>query len=368
MKLTVSRDTLAGGLQAVVSVVPARSTFPILTNMVFEATDDRLILATTDLDISVTTRIKAEVAEPGAVTLPAKRMADIVRELPDVPIDIEVADERLSMTAGRSSFKMTGTSKDEYPELPEIERKQYLTIEASLLRRSILKTMFAVSTDEARPVLTGALWQIVADEMRMVTTDGHRLALFKIPYTGNSGDIELNVPVKGLVQLSRLMHDEGDVEVRFEEARVAFYFGETVLTSRLIEGQFPDYERVIPYHNDRILICERSSLMSVLRRAMLFANPHNHLTLLHFDKDMIEFVASTPDTGEVREQLPCEYDGGQMEIAYNAAYMLEVAKNIETDEIRMTLSGDQSAGIVYPIEQKEGEELLYLLMPIRLGE
>lgn len=367
MKFSVAKSDILRGLQTVLNVVPQRTTFPILSNVLVEAQKDGLSLSATDLDISISTRVNASVTQQGAVTVPAKRVNEIARELPEGEIGVQEKDERVTITGGKSLFRLSGIPRSEFPELPTVSKKNYMSVDSNILTRAIEKTAFAASVDEMRPVLSGVLWHVGKSETRMVATDGHRLALYKMHQrTVVEKDAEVNVPPKALYMMSRVASEGEGVEVRFEEARVGFYVDSTEITARLVEGEFPDYEQVIPKDNDKVMRVGREELMSAMKRVSIFSNPNTHLTKLSLRKDRLELFSETAEIGEARDELPCEYQGEDLDIGYNASYLLEILKRLDTDEVVFALSSGLSAGLITPGEQKKEEELIYLLMPIRL--
>jgi DNA polymerase-3 subunit beta len=367
MKFSVTKSEILKGLQTVLNVVPQRTTFPILSNVLVEAQKEGLSLSATDLDISMSTLVTASVNQQGAVTVPAKRVNEIARELPEGEIDVQEKEERVTISGGRSQFRLSGIPKSEFPELPTISKKNYMSVDSTLLTRAVEKTAFAASIDEMRPVLSGVLWHIGKSQTRMVATDGHRLALYKLDQrTVVEKDTEVNVPPKALYMMTRVAPEGTSVEVRFEEARVGFYVDSTEITARLVEGEFPDYEQVIPKDNDKIMRIAREELISALKRVSIFSNPNTHLTKLSLRKGKLELFAETAEIGEAKDELACDYEGDNLDIGYNASYLLEILKRLDTEEVIFALSGPLSAGLITPGEQKDGEELLYLLMPIRL--
>ncbi len=369
MKFKVDKSSLWERLQTVLAIVPQRTTFPILTNVLLEAKKDSLLLAATDLDISIATKIPVEVTEKGEITVPGRKLGEIVRELPEFPISFSVEKGAITLKCEKGVFKLSGVERGEYPELPEVDKKRSLSLAADSLNRAVEKTSFATAMDEMRPALSGVLWQISEKDMRMVATDGHRLALLKM-----SGILEkpfsadINIPPKALNQVGRLSGRRGSIEVRFEESKVGFYFDGNVITARLVEGGFPDYEQVIPADNDKTAKLDRELLISALRRVAVFANPDTHLTKLTFNRNSLGLYTSTPEFGEAREEVPCSYEGEKLDIGYNAGYLLDVLGRVDSEEVTITLKDPLSAGTVFPSEQKKGEDLLYLLMPIRMSE
>ncbi len=369
MEFKVDKTSLWERLQTVLAVVPQRTTFPILTNVLLEAKKDSLLLAATDLDISIATRIPVDVVKKGEITLPGRKLGEIVRELPDLPISFSVANSVMTFKCEKGVFKLSGIEREEYPELPEVDSSKSLVLDSKNLNRAVEKTSFATATDEMRPALSGVLWQISERDMRMVATDGHRLALLKLTdILEKPFSVDINIPPKALNQVGRLTGAKESVEVRFEESKVGFYFEGNVVTARLVEGAFPDYEEVIPKDNDKTARVDRELLMSALRRVAVFANPDTHLTRLTFRSDSLELYTVTPEFGEAREEVPCNYEGEKIDIGYNASYLLDVLGRVDSEGVVITLKDPLSAGTISPSEEKKGEELVYLLMPIRMTE
>lgn len=367
MKFSVTKKELLKGLQTILNVVPQRTTFPILSNVLVEAGKGELSLSATDLDISIRTTVDARVSKTGSITLPAKRVNEITRELPEGDIEVTEKEEKVTVSGGKSLFRLSGISKSEFPELPTIEKKDYMTIDATVLGKAIDKTAFAASTDEMRPVLSGVLWHIGKSETRMVATDGHRLALYKLQQSNVvEKDVELNVPPKALFLISRVAEEPEKVEVRFEEARIGFYVDSTEITARLVEGEFPDYDQVIPKDNDKVMKVSREALMSAVRRVSIFSNPNTHLTKLSLRKGKLGLFSETAEIGDARDEIECDYMGEELDIGYNANYFLEILKKLDSKEVKLSVSTPLSAGLITPEEHRKEEELLYLLMPIRL--
>jgi len=367
MKFSVKKKDLLKGLQTVLNVVPQRTTFPILSNVMVDARKGELCLSATDLDISMTTTVDASVGKTGSITLPAKRVNEIARELPEGDIEVTEKEEKVTISGGKSVFRLSGISKSEFPELPKIEQKNYMTMDSSVLTKAIDKTAFAASTDEMRPVLSGVLWHIGKSETRMVATDGHRLALYKMRQSNVvEKDVDVNVPPKALFLVSKVAEEPEKVEVRFEEARIGFYVDSTEISARLVEGEFPDYDQVIPKDNDKVMKVGRAALMSAMRRVSIFSNPNTHLTKLSLRKGKLGLFSETAEIGEASDEIECDYKGDELDIGYNANYFLEILKRLDSEEVKLSLSTPLSAGLITPEKHREEEELLYLLMPIRL--
>jgi DNA polymerase-3 subunit beta len=371
MKFSIPRQNLDKAIQRVLAVVSPKTTLPVLANFLLEADEKekKISLTATDLDMTVTTGADAAIEDGGSVTLPAKRFAEIVRELGDVDVVVTAEGEEIAIKAGKSKFKIVGIPTEEFPSLPKSDRASAFSVEASMLSRMVDKVSFCTSKDETRPSLNGAIWEFAADHMGMTATDGHRLATFK-----TDGDFKalagknMIVPPKALAHAVRIISAEGDdtVNVSVHENHVAFFIGETTINSRLLEGPFPNYRQVIPSDNDKELVVDRESLMGAVRRVAVLADTLTHQVRLTLSKKKVELVVSTPDVGEAREEIPGTFSSDSMEVGYNANYLLDVLKHMDSDAIRFSLGTAVGAAIIGSVEETEGEEYLCLLMPLRL--
>lgn len=371
MKFSIPRQSLDKAIQRVLAVVSPKTTLPVLANFLLEVNEKekRIFLTATDLDMTVTTGADATVEEGGSVTLPAKRFAEIVRELGDNDVALSSDGEEISIKAGKSKFRIVGIPTEEFPSLPKSDRASAFSVSASVLARMVDKVSFCTSRDETRPSLNGAIWEFAADHMGMTATDGHRLATFK-----TNGDFKalagknMIVPPKALGHAVRIIAAEGDdtVSVSVHENHVAFFIGSTTINSRLLEGPFPNYRQVIPKDNDKELVLERESLMSAVRRVAVLADTLTHQVRMTLSKKKVELVVSTPDVGEAREEIPGKFNAESMEVGYNANYLLDVLKHIDSHSIRVMLGTAVGAAVVSAVEEAEGEEYVCLLMPLRL--
>lgn len=370
MRLTISREKLQEGLNAVTPAVPAKSTLPVLANILLQTTDKGVRLSGTDLDMAVSTEVLADVESAGAMTIPARKLADIARELPAAPVKISsFGDQRVTIECGRSKFKLLGLAKSEFPVFPAVSFDNASRIAAGDLQKLISHTAFAVSTEETRPILNGVLWQMQDDLMRMVATNGHRLAKMEIAArTGSSREArgEFIIPPKALEQIQRLFPAEEELEVAHGENHVGFRSPFTAVYSRFIEGPYPSYEQVIPQDNDRVAVIDRTALTSALKRMSVVASDQTHRIRMTFNSAMLKFSVSTPDLGEGQDELPARYTGDPLDIGFNAAYLLEILRCMPTEEIRMTFKAPERAATVEPEAWSDPAKYLCLLMPLRL--
>lgn len=373
MKVRLTRDEVAEALASLQQVVPPKTTLPILSNLLVRAEGDRLYLAATDLDMSITTSIEADVVEEGTTTIPARKFGEIVREFPEEVFQLDEREDRITLTCGKGQYKLTGMDWEEFPRIQEKVEGARVVLDGERLKRMVDSTSFAVSTDETRPALGGVLWKIQGTDTIMVSTDGHRLAKIELKDAigGDGGyEGEMIIPPKALNQVTRLIGEGRQVEeITAGEKHLQVTAGETKLFSRLIEGPYPNYELVMPKDNDKHMIVEASVLEAAVRRVAILSNTQTHQVKFELDEDGGLLSAVSPDLGaEAREQIELRYDGEPMEVAYNANYLLEILRHLDGEEVDVSLKTPVSAGLVRPKEQAEGEEITFLLMPLRLND
>ncbi|HET8771436.1 MAG TPA: DNA polymerase III subunit beta [Gemmatimonadaceae bacterium] len=366
MRFTITREKLQEGLAAVAPAVPSKTTLPVLANLLVQTTERGIRLSGTDLDIAVSTEVTADVEGSGAITIPARKLSDIARELPPAPVRISATgDQRITLECGRSKFKLLGLPKSEFPNFPAIQFEKAMRIPSGELQKLISHTAFAASTEESRPILNGVLWELRDDLMRMVATNGHRLAKMEVPAAGAQKS-DLIIPPKALDQIRRLFAAEEELEVAQGENHLGFRSPFTSVFTRLIEGPYPGYEQVIPKDNDKFAILDRAAFTSALKRMSVVASDQTHRIRLSFNAGMLKFSVSTPDLGEAQDELPIRYDGDPLDIGFNASYLLEILRFMPTDEVRMTFRAPERASTLEPEGWSEAGKYLCLLMPLRL--
>ncbi|MGH7562741.1 MAG: DNA polymerase III subunit beta [Gemmatimonadales bacterium] len=368
MKFTITRDKLQEGLVAVAASVPSKTTLPVLANLLVEASRDGLRLSGTDLDISVSTTIPASVDQEGATTLPARKLVEIVKELPNAAIRFASSGEqRVQIECGKSRFKLLGLSREEFPAFPTVKFEGGWKVQAKDLQKLIGHVAFAASTEESRPILNGVLWELRADRMRMVATNGHRLARMDVPASGTGGgQVDLIVPPKALDQIRRLFGGDDEIEIGKSDNHLGFRSTTTQIYTRLIEGPYPNYEQVIPRENDKSLTADRGTLAAALRRMSIVASDQTHRIRMSFGNGACKLSVQTPDLGEAQEEITVSYEGDALEIGFNAAYLLEILKFMPTDEVRMTFKAPERAATCEPVGWDDPASYLTLVMPLRL--
>ncbi|MGH7647183.1 MAG: DNA polymerase III subunit beta [Gemmatimonadaceae bacterium] len=368
MRFTIAREKLQDGLSAVIATVPAKTTLPVLSNILLETNERGIRLSGTDLDMAVSTEVTADVETQGAITVPAKKLAEIVRELPSAPVRMSaVGEQKITLECGRSRFRLLGLPRDEFPTFPVVKFSESWRIKSGELQKLIAHTAFAVSTEESRPILNGVLWELRGDKMRMVATNGHRLAKIDVPVAGQNGRSEdLIIPPKALEQLRRLFPAEEDLEIARGENHLGFRSPITAVYTRLIEGPYPPYEQVIPRDNDRIALADKNALSQALKRMSVVASDQTHRIRMSFNSGMAKFSVQTPDLGEAQDELPVTYEGDALDIGFNASYLLEILRNMPTDEVRLTFKAPERAATVEPVGWNDPAQYMCLIMPLRL--
>ena len=364
MKFEITKAALQDGLQKVQNVDSQRSTLPILSNVLLNADKAGLWLTTTDLEVTVRCRVDADVQKPGASTVPARRIASIVRELPDSAIEVQIDDKNVaSVTCGSSFFKVIGLSEDEFPPLPKTEGKQTYTLDQGIFREMLRKSAYAASTDETRYVLNGVYLSFKGGKLTTVATDGRRLALVEQEVEFPSeAEVDMILPSKAVAELMHVLQDEGELKIHASDNQVVFEFSDVMVASKLIEGTYPNYKQVIPNQCDERVTLERESLLTALRRVSLVTADKSNATKLSFTKNKLSVTLSTPDVGEAHETIPIKYTGKDVEVAFNPEYMMDPLKNLTNDEIAIELTDELSPGVI-----KTDIPFLYVLMPMRIS-
>lgn len=369
MKATIERATLLKCLSHVQSVVERRNTIPILSNVLIEAAaDGSLRVKATDLDLQVVETLGAvSVESPGATTVSAHLLFDIARKLPDgSQVSLDVADNRMTVKAGRSRFSLPTLPRDDFPEIVEGELPTSFELPAATLAQLIDKTRFAISTEETRYYLNGIFLHVTDDDLKAAATDGHRLARFTIARPdGAEGMPDVIVPRKCVGELRKLLDEQGDTRVLVDlsASKVRFTLGSVVLTSKLIDGTFPDYSRVIPTGNDKLLRLDPRSFWEGVDRVATIATEKTRAVKMALEPDRVTLSVTSPDNGTAAEELPADYRAEGFEIGFNANYLKDILGQIEGDTVELHLA---DAGAPTLIRQDEKSPALYVLMPMRV--
>jgi DNA polymerase III subunit beta len=371
MELVARKTDLVRELQFFQQIVERKNTIPILANVLIESTGNELTLLATDLEVALRSRCEAAVEQTGAVTLPAKKLYEVVRALPetDVRLETEKGGTGVKVSAERFESRMPTLPREDFPSLPESSGAAKSTITGSVLREMVTKTQFAITGEDTRYYLNGALFVLRGDSMTLVATDGHRLALVNAarqPEVKGAEEIKAILPRKTLAELSRLL-GESDIDVQYErgENHLFFEIGPRLLISRMIDGQFPAYERVIPKQNDKRIEFERDRLTQAVRRVAILSNERSRAVKFVLDKSKVEVTSSSPEFGEAREPLPIDYPGPALTICFNAQYILDFLNVIECDIVALELKDEVSQAIMRPVGV-DGYDYTYVIMPMRV--
>jgi DNA polymerase-3 subunit beta len=367
MRFTITRENLQQGLAAVAGSIPTRTTLPVLSNILIEAEEGAVRMSGTDLDTAVSVRVPAEVVEAGAITAPAKKLQEIARELPGA-VEVSTQGDSISISSARTRFKLNGLPRDEFPAFPKVDFAESWRVTGAELQRLITHVSFAASTEETRPILNGVLWQLREGEMRMVATNGHRLAKMTLPVEAAAQvpAADLIVHPKALMQVQRLFSGDVAVEVARSENHLGFRSETVQVYTRLIEGPYPNYEQVIPKDNDKNMVADKGALQSAVRRMAIVASDQTHRIRMSLGGPMLKFSVESPDLGAANEELPVEYEGDPLEIGFNAQYLLELLRYMPTDEVRMSFKAPERAATLMPLGNEDTPDYLCLVMPLRL--
>lgn len=372
MKLTIERAALLRALGHVHRVVEKRTTIPVLANVLIDARDGALFLKATDLDLEISEKTAADVAQPGATTLPAHTLYDIMRKLPEgaqVSLDATGEQGQLTLRSGRSRFTLQTLPDSDFPDVVSGEFSHTFTLPPLDLKRLVEKTQFAISSEETRYYLNGIFVHVAEIEgramLRAVATDGHRLARLEMPApAGSTGMPGVIVPKKAVGEILRQIEDaKGDVTIELSVNKMRFTFGETVLTTKLIDGTFPDYNRVIPAGNDKRLTVERDAFKNAVDRVSTIASERGRAVKLAVSDDKLVLSVTNPDQGTAVEELEADYDGPPLDIGFNSRYLLDIAERLDSDTALFRLADPGSPTI---IQDRDGAAALYVLMPMRV--
>jgi DNA polymerase-3 subunit beta len=369
MELVVRKNDLLRELQLFQGIVERKNTIPILANVLMDAKGDEVKFLATDLEVGLRSRCAATVTKGGALTLPAKKLYEIVKSLPDTDIRITEEKSGVRIAADRFDSRMQTLPKEDFPSLPETPGSPTATLQSSALREMVAKTQFAITGEDTRFFLNGAQFLLRPESMSLVATDGHRLALVTVKRDGTPKDGEESkaiLPKKTLSELSRLVvESDGPVTYERGENHIFFEVGGRLLISRMIDGQFPAYERVIPKGNDKHIEFERDRLTNAVKRVALLSNERSRAVKFQIDKGKVDVTSSSPELGEAHESLPVDYSGTAMQICFNAQYVLDFLAAVTTDVVALELKDEVSQAVMVPVGA-EGYDYTYVIMPMRV--
>ncbi len=371
MELVVRKTDLLRELQLFQGIVERKNTIPILANVLIETDGDHVKFLATDLEVGLRTRCSASVAKSGSLTLPAKKLYEIIKALPDTDVRIEENKNGVKVAADRFDSRMQTLPREDFPSLPDATGSFTATLPRDVMKQMVAKTQFAITGEDTRYFLNGALFIQKPDLMSLVATDGHRLALISVPrekVKGKKGDEEERVilPRKTLLEMGRLLAEgEGDIRYERGENHLFFDIGGRLLISRMIDGQFPAFERVIPKSNDKRVEFDRDRLTSAVKRVALLSNERSRAVKFQMDKGKVEIASSSPEFGEAKEAIVVEYDAAPVTICFNAQYVLDFLSVVETDSVGLEFKDEMSQAVLKPVGA-DGYDYTYVIMPMRV--
>jgi DNA polymerase-3 subunit beta len=367
MELVVRKNELLRELQLFQGIVERKNTIPILANVLIEAKGNEVRMLATDLEVALRSRCEAAVAKGGSLTLPAKKLYEIIKALPETDVRIEEDKNGVKVAADRFDSRMQTLPREDFPTLPDASGKARANLPRAALREMVAKTQFAITGEDTRYFLNGAKFVLTPGSLTLVATDGHRLALVEVKHSvGVTQDVGVILPKKTLLELGKLLAEgEGDVLFESGENHLFFDVGGRVLISRMIDGQFPAYERVIPKGNDKAIEFERERLTNAVKRVALLSNERSRAVKLDITKGKVVVTSSSSEFGEAHEEMPVDYAGADLTISFNAQYVLDFLNVVETDSVRLSLKDEVSQAVMQPVGA-EGYEYTYVIMPMRI--
>ena len=364
MKVICARKDLHEGVQTAGRAVSPRTSLPILGHLLITAEEDKLRIAATDLEIGMECIVEANVQETGSMTVPARILTEVLAALPETDVALSVDESNtVSVKCGTSDFSILGLPPEEFPMLPEVREEVSLTIEHDVIRDGIARTSFAISPDESRAILTGILMQVTGDSLRLVATDTHRLCVYDCPVLECKGTENAIVPGRAMNELTRIVPEgEGTVSIGISPSQIMFKCGDTVLISRRIEGQFPNFEKVIPSEFNKKLTIPTEQFLQSVKRVSIVARESSNRTMVRTEGGTLVLTAESGNVGRAHEELEIIREGDDIKMAFNARYLLDVLNVTDTEAIEVELTGEVSPAVVKP---QGRDNYIYVLMPMQ---
>ena len=370
MKFIVSSQTLLKQLQSIGGVLNSSNTLPILDNFLFEINDQKLTISCSDLESTMTSTIPIDAKSEGNIAIPAKMLLDILKTFPNHPLTFSI-DEKMGIeiSSDYGKYKLSGFSGAEFPKSPVIEAPSTVTISSFIFQRAIEKTIFASGNDDLRPVMSGVFVQLSESDLTFVATDAHKLVRYTRNDVKSSSPASFIVPKKPMNLLKGLLQNfDGDVTINYNESNASISFNDILLTCRLVDGKYPNYDAVIPKENPNRLTVDRNSFFQSIKRVSIFANKTTHQVRLKINGSELNISAEDVDfSNEANERLTCSYEGESMEIGFNSRFLNEMLQNTDSDNVIFELSAPNRAGILIPDNSDDGEDILMLVMPVMLN-
>ncbi len=370
MKFSVSSSELLKQLQIAGGAIGSNPVLPILEDFLFTIENNKLRITATDLETSITNEIEVNADTSGTVAVPAKILLETLKALPQQPITFNVNEENfgIEITSAYGKYKLAGENGADFPRIPEADNVDAIELQAQMLNQGISKTLFATSSDELRPAMTGVYFQVDFNKLILVATDAHKLVKYTFSEIGGDVSTSFIVPKKALNLLKNALPSGGEVTLSFNKANAFFNFEGTSLVCRLIDARYPDYNAVIPVDNPNVLALPRTDFQNSLKRIAIYANKTTNQVILNITENSLTISAQDLDfSNEATEQLACSYDGDPLTIGFNAKFLVEMLGVLESDDIKIELSGPTRAGILHPVDEVAGEEILMLVMPVMLS-
>jgi DNA polymerase-3 subunit beta len=370
MKFSVSSSDLLKHLQIAGGAIGSNPVLPILEDFLFTIEGRNLTISATDLETSIITTVDVNSDGNGRVAVPARILLDTLKELPGQPVTFNVNEENfgIEITSAYGKYKLAGENGDEFPNIPQAEEVDTVTLNSSLLGKAISKTLFATSNDDLRPAMTGVYLQVDFNKLTFVATDAHKLVKYTFSNVNSQVSTSFIIPKKALNLLKGSLPSDEDLKLSFNNANAFFSAGNIHLVCRLIDARYPDYNAVIPTDNPNTLSVPRSDFQNSLKRIAIYANKTTNQVILNITESSLTVSAQDLDfSNEATEQLPCTYNGDPLTIGFNAKFLIEMLNVLDTEEIKMELSTSTRAGILHPTQKEEGEDILMLVMPVMLS-
>ncbi|MEJ2470602.1 MAG: DNA polymerase III subunit beta [Desulfuromonadales bacterium] len=370
MNFTIDKDVFLKGLSRVQGIVEKRNTIPVLSNVLLEGADGELCLTATDLEVGMQTTYPANIRKPGKITVSAKKLYEIIKELPESEVSFNAKENCwIEVECGKAQFNIVGLSADEFPNFPKPDKTHFIVLESQLCKEMIDKTFFAVSQDESKYNLNGIFCQMLegTDQLRMVATDGHRLSMID-KTIGASENPELKrgviLPRKGILELKKLAEEgEGQLQLGFMDNNAVVSKDQTVVIMRLVDGEFPDYGRVIPKSNEQRAVIDVDPFLHALRRMIIVSSEKSRGVKMKLQQNLLEVSSSNPELGDAREELDIDYQGPEISVGFNARYMLDILQVQDQQRIAIILKDNLSPGLIKPVDE---DGYLAVIMPMRL--
>jgi DNA polymerase-3 subunit beta len=370
MQFLGSSTTLLKHLQSISGAVTTSNSLHILDNFLFEINDGQLTVSASDLETTMRTVLNVDTSDSGKIAVPARHILEMLKTFPDQPLSFKIKEEnKIEITSDNGNYVMVGQNGEEYPKTPSVDDKNSVTLPCQVLNEAITKTIFATGNDDLRPVMSGVYFDFSEDSVTFVATDAHKLVRYRRKDAGSTVSASFILPKKPLNLLKGNLGHEGEVKVNFSETNAVFTFNDIILTCRLIDGKYPNYEAVIPKENPNVLVVDRASLLSSVKRVSIFASRSTYQVILKVIGTELKIFAEDIDfSNEATERLACNYTGDDIEIAFNSRFFIEMLSNVDSQEIVLEMSQPSRAGILLPHNPpNENEEILMLVMPVMIN-